>query len=133
MHMQIFVKKKKNRVKEIYSWSRGFVFRKKFMIKYKSSMYASKDFCIYFGKKTWSHLLCWFYLYKEFTRHLSEECFFEFLGHVTKGQDQTDGSYHGCCSVHLNFLLETYITWHKSRYFFYLSSLYLTKRMNWKG
>ena len=35
---------------EIYSWSRGFVFRPKIMIRYKSSMFASRDVCINFGK-----------------------------------------------------------------------------------
>ena len=33
------------------------------------------DVCIYFWKKTLSHMHCWFYLYKEFTRHLSVEWF----------------------------------------------------------
>ena len=33
--------------------------------------FASRDVCIYFGKKTWSRMRCWFYLYKEFTRHLN--------------------------------------------------------------
>ena len=53
----------------------GFIFRQKLMIKYQLSMFASRDVCIYFRKKTWSHMHCWFYLYKEFTRHLSVECF----------------------------------------------------------
>ena len=48
--LTLIKKKKNNRVNEIYSWSRGFLFRQKFMIKYKSSM-----MCIYFRKKTWSH------------------------------------------------------------------------------
>ena len=43
------------------------------MIKYKSSMFASRDVCIDFGKKMLSHLRCWFYLYMEFTRHLDVE------------------------------------------------------------
>ena len=67
--------RKKPGVNEIYSWSRGFLFRQKFMIEYKSSMIASRDICIYFGKKTWSHLRRWFYLYKKFTRHINVECF----------------------------------------------------------
>ena len=29
-----------------------------------------RNVCIYFGKNPWSHLLCLFYAYKEFTRHL---------------------------------------------------------------
>ena len=55
-----FLKKKKTRVSEIYSWSRGFAFRQKFMIKYKSSRFAPRDVYIniYFSKKTWSHLRC---------------------------------------------------------------------------
>ena len=48
---RFFFKEKKPRVGEIY-W---FVFRQKFMIKYISSMIASRDVFIYFGKKTWSH------------------------------------------------------------------------------
>ena len=51
----------------------GFIFEQKLMIKYQLSMFASRDVCIYFRKKTWSHMHCWFYLYKEFTRHLSVE------------------------------------------------------------
>ena len=73
--LRIFLKEKKC-VNEIYSWSRGFVFRQKFMIKYKWSMFASRDVCINFGKKTWSHLhYDWLYLNKVFTRHLNMECF----------------------------------------------------------
>ena len=49
-----FFWRKINHVSEIYSWSRGLVFWQKFMIKYKSSMFASRDVCIYYGKKTWS-------------------------------------------------------------------------------
>ena len=45
------------------------------MMKYKSSMFASRDVCIYFGKNTWRHLRWWFYLCKVFTRHLNVECF----------------------------------------------------------
>ena len=30
--------------------------------------------CIYFRKKTWSHMLCLLYLYKENTRHFNVEC-----------------------------------------------------------
>ena len=40
---------KKIRVNSIYSWSRGFVFQQKLMIKYKSPMFTSRDVCIYFG------------------------------------------------------------------------------------
>ena len=36
--------------------------------------FASRDVCIHFGKKAWSHLRG-FYLYKVFTRHLNIECF----------------------------------------------------------
>ena len=63
----------KNSVNEIYSWSRGFVFRQKFMIWYKQSIFASKDVCIniYFDKKSRSHMGCWFYLYKGFIRYLN--------------------------------------------------------------
>ena len=43
--------------------------------KYKLSMLASRDVCIYFGKKTWSYMHCSFYLYKEFTRYLNLVCF----------------------------------------------------------
>ena len=61
---------------ENYSRSRRFVFRQKFIIKYESSMFASRDVCIHFGKKTWSHLRCYYmYLYKVITRHLKMECF----------------------------------------------------------
>ena len=39
-------------------------------------MFASRDVCIHFGKKTWSHLrVTPDYLYKVFTRHLNMECF----------------------------------------------------------
>ena len=65
----------KNRVSEIHSWSREFVFRQKFMIKYKSSTFPSRDVCIYFREKTWRDMRCWFYLYKEIIRHLNVECF----------------------------------------------------------
>ena len=56
----------KNRVSEIYnSWSR------RGLIKCKSSMFAFRDVCIYFSKKTWSHnYALLIYLYKELTRHL---------------------------------------------------------------
>ena len=37
-------------------------------------MSASRDVCIYISKKTWRHLRCLFYLYKEFTSHLNVEC-----------------------------------------------------------
>ena len=74
-----FFWRKKKRVSEIYSWSRRFVFRQKFMIKYKSSMFASRDVCIYFSKKNVDSSallhLYWLYLYKVFTRHLNMECF----------------------------------------------------------
>ena len=40
-------------------------------------MFASRDVCIYFGKKTRIHLLCYTYAdyTKVFTRHLNMECF----------------------------------------------------------
>ena len=31
-----------------------------FSYKYKSSMFASRDVCILFGKETWSHMRCRF-------------------------------------------------------------------------
>ena len=52
-----FFLRKKKRVNGIYSWSRGVVFRQKFMIKYRSSMFSSRDVCIYFGKKTCALLI----------------------------------------------------------------------------
>ena len=61
---------------------------------------------------------------------------------MTKGQNQIDGSQYGCCSIHLTFLLDTYITWYKGfdlRVDLFLlklrwmSALYLTKKVNWKG
>ena len=36
---------------DVYSW-----FTTKFMNKYKSSTFASRDVCIDFGKNKWSHL-----------------------------------------------------------------------------
>ena len=42
LELKIFLKKKR-RVSEIYSGSRGFAFRQKFMIKNKLSMFASRD------------------------------------------------------------------------------------------
>ena len=44
-----------NRVNNIY-WPRGFVFRWNYMIKYKASMFAFRNICIYYCKKTWSHI-----------------------------------------------------------------------------
>ena len=46
-----------------------------FFDKYKSSMFASRDVYVYFGKKMCSHLRCLFYMYKELTRLLNTECF----------------------------------------------------------
>ena len=73
-----FFKEKKG-VVENYSWSRGLVFRQKFIIKYKSSMFASRDVCIHFGKKTWSHLRCNtfndFNYTRLYTRHFNMESF----------------------------------------------------------
>ena len=40
------------------------------MIKYESSMLASKDVCIHFGKKTWSHLRCYTFTDFTYTRYL---------------------------------------------------------------
>ena len=37
----------------------------KFMIKNKWSIFASRDVCIHFGKKSWSHLRC--YTFTDFT------------------------------------------------------------------
>ena len=64
--------KKTNRVSDIFSRSWGFIFRKKFMInlKYKSSMFASRDVCMYFSKKTWSHPRCYTYTNYTYTRCL---------------------------------------------------------------
>ena len=50
---------------KIYSWSWGFVIRQKFIIKYKSSVFASRDVCINFGKEKWSQMRC--YTYTDFT------------------------------------------------------------------
>ena len=75
LNWKIFFFEEKNRVNQIYSWSPGFIFRHKFMIKYKASMFLFRDICIYFRKKTWGNMRGWFYLYKEFIRHLNVECF----------------------------------------------------------
>ena len=77
LELKIFFKEK-NRVSKIYSCFGRFIFLQKFMIKYKSSMFASRHVCIYFVKNTWSYLRCCtytLYLYKVFTRHLNMECF----------------------------------------------------------
>ena len=76
-NMTVIWKRKKN-VSEIYSWSRGFVFRQKFMIKYKSVMFASRDILFTLVRKR--GVICavtpiLIIPIQVFTRHLNMECF----------------------------------------------------------
>ena len=49
---------------------------------------------------------------------------------MTKGQDQTDGSHHGWCSIYLTFVLDIYIHNLVQEWIFFFYLEYVRCRLN---